>query len=161
MKLSKYLKRLILIICIFLWLTFIFGMSAKTGEESAGLSLKITRQMYKINFIRRIIKLNTLHILIRKCAHFTEYGILSILSFEFTITFEKYKKYILQTKYIQSLCPTVLFGVIVAVSDEFHQSFVPGRGPAIRDVCIDTSGVIVFLFIRVFIEKYFLSKNGN
>ena len=82
MNLTKYLKRLIFIICILIWLVFIFGMSAKTGEESAGLSLRITRQIYKVNLVRQIIKLDTLHTIIRKCAHFTEYGILAILVLE-------------------------------------------------------------------------------
>ena len=71
MNLTKYLKRLIFIICILIWLVFIFGMSAKTGEESAGLSLRITRQIYKVNLVRQIIKLDTLHTI-------TFYGIWNI-----------------------------------------------------------------------------------
>ncbi len=34
---------------------------------------------------------------------------------------------------------SILLGVSYAASDEFHQSFVPGRGPSIRDVCIDSA----------------------
>ena len=30
--------------------------------------------------------------------------------------------------------------VIYAVSDEVHQAFVPGRGPALKDVLIDSAG---------------------
>ena len=33
---------------------------------------------------------------------------------------------------------------LYAVSDEFHQSFVPGRSASIRDVLIDTIGIIGF-----------------
>lgn len=161
MNLKKYLKRLILIICILIWLMFIFGMSAKTGEESAGLSLRITRQIYKVNLVRQIIKLDTLHTIIRKCAHFTEYGILAILVLELADTFDKWKKILLQKRYVKCLWWIVIFCIIVAASDEFHQSFVPDRGPSIRDVCIDTSGSLMFLVIAVIIKICRLHRLNN
>jgi len=34
----------------------------------------------------------------------------------------------------------LLFVFLYASSDEFHQSFIPGRGPAFTDVLIDTAG---------------------
>jgi VanZ family protein len=37
----------------------------------------------------------------------------------------------------------VLAGVAYGVSDEWHQSFVPGRYPAMSDVLADAAGVIV------------------
>ena len=30
-----------------------------------------------------------------------------------------------------------------AATDEYHQSFVAGRGPSVRDVCIDTFGAMI------------------
>ena len=36
----------------------------------------------------------------------------------------------------------LLFGLLYAASDEFHQKFVSGRSCEIRDVCIDTLGVL-------------------
>lgn len=33
--------------------------------------------------------------------------------------------------------------ILYAISDEFHQLFVPGRGGQIRDVLIDSTGAIV------------------
>jgi len=43
-----------------------------------------------------------------------------------------------------------LFAVLYAVSDEIHQSFVPGRGPSAIDVLIDTVGVILCILIYQF-----------
>lgn len=40
-----------------------------------------------------------------------------------------------------------LLAVIYSATDEFHQSFVPGRHPAITDVGIDSFGAAVALFI--------------
>lgn len=38
-----------------------------------------------------------------------------------------------------------------AVSDEFHQSFVPGRSASVRDVLIDSIGILGFcIIIKIF-----------
>ncbi len=37
--------------------------------------------------------------------------------------------------------------VLYAVSDEFHQSFVPGRYPDIRDILVDAAGVLAALLL--------------
>jgi hypothetical protein len=39
--------------------------------------------------------------------------------------------------------PLMLFGSLYGASDEFHQSFVPGRSPDLRDWLADTAGVIL------------------
>ena len=36
-----------------------------------------------------------------------------------------------------------IFCVLYAATDEFHQSFVGGRGPSVRDVGIDSLGVLI------------------
>ena len=38
----------------------------------------------------------------------------------------------------------IIFSVLYAFSDEFHQSFVPGRSGSIIDVGIDSVGILVF-----------------
>jgi VanZ family protein len=76
-----------------------------------------------------------LHHLIRKCAHFTEYFILSLLIFRGIRAGEK-------GWHLRWALTTVLIVAGYAALDEFHQSFVPGRGPAVTDVLIDASGGI-------------------
>jgi VanZ family protein len=39
--------------------------------------------------------------------------------------------------------------VIYAVSDEFHQSFTPGREPKLRDVLIDTAGSFLGMYLTL------------
>ena len=39
-----------------------------------------------------------------------------------------------------------LLAILYAASDEFHQSFVPGRGPSVMDVGIDAIGAGLGLF---------------
>jgi VanZ family protein len=79
------------------------------------------------------VRIEHLHHIIRKCAHFTEYFILSLLVL----------------RGIRAGRPGVRFAwalLVIAIVfsyaslDEYHQSFVPGRTAAFRDVLIDTSG---------------------
>lgn len=44
---------------------------------------------------------------------------------------------------------TVLFGALWASSDEFHQSFVPGRHPMVSDVILDSSGVLFGALLNI------------
>jgi VanZ family protein len=46
----------------------------------------------------------------------------------------------------------LLSGVIWAVLDEFHQSFVPGRDSSLQDVAADAAGLViaVLIFFRLF-----------
>lgn len=48
----------------------------------------------------------------------------------------------------------IFSGVIWAVLDELHQSFVPGRYSSFLDVMADTAGILisVWLFARIFLK---------
>ncbi len=77
--------------------------------------------------------LEFMHHIIRKCAHLTEYFILSLLLL----------RGIRAGRHGMRLAWAVLAIVLVAgyaSLDEFHQRFVPGRTPKVTDVLIDTTG---------------------
>lgn len=78
-------------------------------------------------------RLEHLHFLIRKCAHFTEYFVLSLLVLRGIRAGRP------GTRFAWALL-VVAIVLAYASLDEYHQSFVPGRTSAIRDVMIDTSG---------------------
>ena len=54
----------------------------------------------------------------------------------------------------------VIFGSILGVIDEYHQSFVPGRSCDILDWVADTSGILIsFIFInkiKKIVNRYYL-----
>ena len=80
---------------------------------------------------------------IKKTAHFVEYFILALLMyFSFRRT----------TSLSRSFCLlyTIIITIMYAVTDEFHQTFVPGREGRFRDVLIDSSGVFMFVLLRRF-----------
>lgn len=75
------------------------------------------------------------HGTLRKIAHFMEFCSLGLLlSWLFHMT--------TQRKWTHYALPLVL-GAAVACIDETIQIFVPGRGPGLRDVAIDSAGVLL------------------
>ena len=76
------------------------------------------------------------HYLIRKCAHFTEYFLFSLLVLR-AFTAGRPGPNLKWTLW------TVVVVFCYASFDEFHQSFVPGRTALFTDVLIDSTGGIV------------------
>jgi VanZ family protein len=77
--------------------------------------------------------LSLIHHVIRKSAHFTEYFILSLLLLHALRA---------GTRDFGVRWALIVIFIVAgyAALDEFHQSFVPGRGAAVTDVMLDTSG---------------------
>jgi VanZ family protein len=77
--------------------------------------------------------LSLIHHVIRKCGHFTEYFILSLLLLRAIRAGSR--DFGLRLALI-----VILVVAGYAALDEFHQLFVPGRGAAVSDVLLDTTG---------------------
>ena len=54
----------------------------------------------------------------------------------------------------------VLLGIALGVLDEFHQSFVPGRTPAVSDMLADAAGVIMGYALFVMILARWLDSRA-
>jgi VanZ family protein len=76
----------------------------------------------------------TLHHLVRKCAHMTEYAIFAMLIYGSAAEPDPFRWRPRRALY------SVLAAAVYSVGDEFHQMFVPGRGPSLWDCGIDTIG---------------------
>ena len=129
------------------WMVLIFLFSSQPGEVSSGNNKFV---IYLFNLLG--LDLNSIFgtlsdFLVRKAAHFTEYFILFILLYR-AIRVEK-------NAGIKAFTYSILIVFLYACSDEFHQAFVPGRGPAFRDVMVDTcGGLTAFLIMYIcHIEK--------
>jgi hypothetical protein len=72
-------------------------------------------------------------LILRKCAHMVEYGILYLLA----------RRAFANTTTLQPSIAGFVFAVFYAATDEFHQYFVPTRGPSVRDVIIDSIGAYI------------------
>lgn len=122
----------------------IYGFSAQDGATSGNLSYKVSEIIVETaneafelhwsaqeeaHYIERI------HHPVRKLAHMTEYFLLAV-SVSFPL-------YVYGVRGIWLLLLAGGFCVGFAALDEYHQSFVAGRGPSKRDVAIDSIGIAV------------------
>jgi VanZ family protein len=83
--------------------------------------------------------LSTVHFLIRKAGHLTEYAILATLGAR---AFHNSTHESLRRNWFWL---ALLLAIAYALSDEFHQSFVPARTASIYDCMIDTAGALLAL----------------
>lgn len=57
---------------------------------------------------------------------------------------------------------SLIFCAVYAATDEYHQSFVYGRGPSVRDVGIDTLGAtLCLLLVWLWMRGRTLDDSGN
>lgn len=102
--------------------------------------------------------------IIKKTAHIIEYGIFYFLLFRainnVKLTTESWK--LVSKNKINWILPFLLL-LIYAASDEFHQSFIPGRTAKVRDVGIDLLGGLLsyWLISRKLLVYSFKSQNSN
>ena len=100
--------------------------------------------------------INTIHTVIRKLGHFSEYTILALLLWR-----ALYSGATLRTK------TPILFGAVFlacavfAVGDEFHQSFVESRTPSDRDVLLDSAGAFLGALIAVAFSQRAKQSNAR
>ena len=86
--------------------------------------------------------LASIHFILRKCAHMGEYAVLGLLLLRAATLMTNFKRSI-PILYVSVLGVCVF----VAATDEFHQTFVASRGASVRDIIIDSGGVILGLLI--------------
>jgi VanZ family protein len=94
-----------------------------------------------------------LHHLIRKAAHMTEYAVLSaslcVLLF-YLADIGHWKR----VSRLGMMGYAWIFSVLFAVTDEIHQVFVPGRGPAAKDILIDAVGAAFGIALIYVVYRY-------
>ena len=83
----------------------------------------------------------SIHVLVRKAAHFTEYAILAFLAARAFRTSPR--PAVANHWFLASLVLVVAYALL----DEFHQSFVPTRTGSIYDSLIDISGGLTALLL--------------
>lgn len=140
----------------------IFGFSKQDGEESSGLSYKAADIILTVcdkagiidcNENNRESMIEAVQFPIRKAAHMTEYAIFSI-----------FVMIALIVDGINGVRIPVISAVIAiafAATDEFHQTFVPGRYGCVLDVLIDAAGSIIGLIIVYIIYKNTCKHKGE
>ncbi|MDL2253992.1 VanZ family protein [Ruminococcaceae bacterium OttesenSCG-928-I18] len=119
---------------------FIFYQSSRIGEVSSGLSLRVTEKLNAWLYNAGLgVQLS--HNTVRKLGHLGEY---ILLGFWTMLTLRVYTG-----RVIAFIAWPLLFGLGLAVADEFLQQYIPGRTSSVTDVVIDFCGVILGLSIAL------------
>jgi len=140
-------KRLRLCIALLICnLVFIWGNSLLPGEVSGAFSdwvKSILAQLFSRNPNAPVGGG-----LLRKLAHFTEFAALGMCLAWLYGMLQKSRLY------------PFLWGVLAAAMDETIQRFVPDRGPSIRDVCIDSAGVLTGI-VLLWLGYHFVKRKST
>ena len=126
-KMSMSKKRFLICLgAVLLWIAFIFGHSMQPAEVSSSESTGV------LTLLQRFVPFGLTEHFIRKMGHFTEFGVLGVLSgMLFCGCCRR-----LRTGFLF----TVMTGVFTGLCDETIQLFVEGRNGQIPDVWIDAAG---------------------
>jgi len=151
---NQRIKTLLPWVLVILWMFLIFNMSSQPATQSNSLSLGVTEKVIEtVNKFKPGADLNieTVNHIVRKNAHFFAYLLLAVLTLNALRKGEKlgWRKSIL----------AFVICVLYAASDEIHQLFVPGRGPQVKDVFIDSSGALLGIAIFMVVNNI-LNRNS-
>ncbi|MFT8341207.1 MAG: VanZ family protein [Clostridium beijerinckii] len=157
------MKKIVILLCLF-WMGFIFYMSGNNGTISHEQSTKVVNiienaqgnqeksqaenkdktvnnssgsQQNKNNINVQQAEASNLDHIVRKNAHAFMYMVLAILVCGALFSYNKSGKGMII--YILFIC------LFYAVTDEFHQSFIPGRTSLVSDVLVDFMGALIGL----------------
>lgn len=139
---------LIFLILVLFWMGVIFKFSSANGEKSTGTSRSSLERI--ITLFNKNIDKNKLEeivikydVVLRKCTHFCIYLVGGVLLYCMYFSLNK----LINNGLVYIKVYSVITGSLYAISDELHQYFVPGRSGEIKDVLLDSSGVITGLFL--------------
>jgi len=133
---------------VLVWMGLIFFLSSQQAADSNQLSTGITK--FIMDLISGILpglspQVQWLNHIVRKNAHFIAYLILGLLQVN--------ALYLNGKRGRQAFVLALLISFLYAASDEFHQTFVPGRSGELRDVLIDTAGaitgIVTYMLVRM------------
>lgn len=136
--------RVLVVMITLAWMLVIFGFSSQSGEESGGLSAAIAGPVTKwLAGLQRGLTTEAEAALftrvdgvVRMVAHFFEYAVLGGL---LTLLSQLLSK--------KTFWLPVAVGMLYALTDEWHQSFSPGRVCDFNDVVIDSLGVLIGILL--------------
>lgn len=127
-------------IIVFLWMLIIFLLSAQDGTASGQLSNGIAGWIYRL-FTGQTDPggITALEEVLRQVAHGSVYFILAVFV---SLAFNRSG-----ISDIRHIILTLVVCALYAASDEWHQSFVPGRAAQFADFAVDMAGAVLGLLL--------------
>ena len=153
---NKFLRICLLMIPAIICMAWIFHLSAETAAQSSETSetviheilLRVDPQYAEETEEEQKVRVDALQFFVRKGAHFSLYALLSVLIL------------LPLTQVVPSFPAASVWAfigtVLYAFSDEWHQSFVPGRSNELKDVLIDSSGALCGILLLTLLRTLYL-----
>lgn len=149
----KIKSRIIMTLLVVFWAGVIFSLSAQNAQQSNQVSGQVVEMLLRVivpgydgmTVHEKENILNTVTLLIRKGAHFSEYLILGALLWGWCAAFDFRGR--------KLIFGPLAAGCFYAVTDELHQMFSDGRSPQIGDVGIDSAGVLFGVLLCFFVYR--------
>lgn len=156
------IKKAICIMLVIIWMSVMFWFSNQQGIGSSSTSKKVSEIIVNIIDINKQYSdtqkeeiIEVIEPIIRKLAHYTFYAIGGILIANCVYQFCSEEKRVITT--------SAIIGIVYATSDEIHQLMVPGRSGNVKDVIIDSIGILtgiaLFLLLKEIITRLLIAKN--
>jgi VanZ family protein len=122
------------------WITLIFVGSTDlmSAEHTSRFIVPFLRWLDPTISVETLMQV---HFYVRKAAHVCEYAVLAALLYRALVNT------ILRGRILWSAAIVLLVCGLYAMTDEFHQSFVPSRTASARDVAIDSAGALFGLLV--------------
>ena len=129
---------------VLLWMALIFYFSHQPATESAELSRGVTALLLQaVETLAPGVEIDApvFHSFVRKATHFAVYLVLGVLVIN--------ALFVSGVRGYRAAGWALLICVLYAISDEFHQTFVPGRSGEVVDVLLDSlgsgTGILMYL----------------
>ncbi|WP_051620935.1 VanZ family protein [Paenibacillus sp. UNC451MF] len=164
---AKRWKFIVWLILSCFWIVLIFVKSAQTYAEqdirpllAEWLPLDLLNRWlphiefyYDGGLVTWTKPYDFIEFIIRKGGHVTEFAVLCFLSIMTLLS--------KPIKTIPSIAMGSVFSVLYAASDEWHQSFVPGRTGHAIDVMVDSIGVVLAALVIGAVKLAFRKRKAN
>lgn len=128
-------------LAVLAWMGFIFFMSAQTASGDQSMAI-VQGLLHLFGMRTDAAGMALANHLLRKTAHFTVYGTLALLSW-----------WALPGRGWRRLLGAWAIAALYACTDEFHQAFVPNRGPSPWDVGLDSCGAAVGVLLAGLLSR--------
>ena len=144
---KKIIKILLVLICMISIFMFSNDTADESSDKSESIIIIIAEKIIGRDLTDREKKLysDKYDFWIRKTAHLTIYLVLGFLIISLL------KEYTTIDR--KSIIIACIISILYAISDEIHQSFVPGRSCELRDILIDSTGSIIGISIYYIINR--------
>lgn len=145
---KRFLQFVVACVPMIFCMMLIFYFSSQEASVSSDMSGSFIEQIlssipgsgfHEMSSVERVDMIASAQFFVRKAAHFSIYALLGVLAM--------LPMYVVFQKWGKSAWAAWFTSLVYSATDEFHQTFVPGRSGELRDVLIDCAGAALGILV--------------